>query len=198
MSCQGNSVTALPMHRYAVALAAKDESWRWGFHSCNGLSAGADVRAWKDPHLWEDVMAVHAEAPIHAFVGGGDQICNDALWSTPGMQAWLHLDDSEVRTRRLLTAISVLPRPVRDDMPCQADTRSSLKVRHDLACGVGTSDGRTPITRGQGRLLPRRPIMGGARVHLTGSSCQHSAVGATQLNSMMCAAGEAEAGARLQ
>ena len=110
MSCQGNDITVLPMHRYAVALAAKDESWRWGFHSCNGLSAGADVRAWKDPHLWEDVMATHAEAPIHAFVGGGDQIYNDALWSTPGMQAWLHLDDSEVRTQRLLTAISVLPK----------------------------------------------------------------------------------------
>ncbi|CAK0753536.1 hypothetical protein CVIRNUC_002228 [Coccomyxa viridis] len=87
--------------RYAVALAAKDESWRWGFHSCNGLSAGADVRAWKDPHLWEDVMATHAEAPIHAFVGGGDQIYNDALWSTPSMQAWLHLDDSELAKPKL-------------------------------------------------------------------------------------------------
>ena len=127
MSCQGNNVNGLPMHRFAVALAAKDESWRWGFHSCNGLSAGADVRAWKDPHLWDDVMAVHAEAPIHAFVGGGDQIYNDALWSTPSMQAWLHLDDSEVLTQHLLTAISVQPGSVRGDTPCYAGARSSLQ-----------------------------------------------------------------------
>lgn len=75
--------------RYSVALPGKQQGWRWGFHSCNGLSAGADLREWKDPHLWEDVMAVHREKPIHAFVGGGDQLYNDALWQTPSMHAWV-------------------------------------------------------------------------------------------------------------
>ena len=41
-----------------MALASAQQGWRWGFHSCNGLSAGADVTKWEHPHLWEDVMAV--------------------------------------------------------------------------------------------------------------------------------------------
>ena len=79
-----------------MALPARDQGWRWGFHSCNGLSAGADLRMWKDPHLWEDVMVQHRAKPIHAFVGGGDQIYNDALWQTPSMHVWLALDEKEV------------------------------------------------------------------------------------------------------
>ena len=71
-------------------------------------------------------MAVHAQTPIHAFVGGGDQIYNDALWSTPSMQAWLHLDDSEVSTQHPLTAVSVLPKPVHGDMPCHAGACSGV------------------------------------------------------------------------
>ena len=86
--------------RYPVALPAKDQGWRWGFHSCNGLSARADLRHWQEPRLWEDVMAMHRENPIHAFMGGGDQIYNDALWATPSMEAWLSSDPSEVSGRR--------------------------------------------------------------------------------------------------
>ena len=42
--------------RYPVALPSMDQGWNWGFHSCNGLSVSADVRKWKDPHVWEDVL----------------------------------------------------------------------------------------------------------------------------------------------
>lgn len=75
--------------RYPVALPGQRQGWRWGFHSCNGLSAGADLRSWKDPHLWEDVLAAHREQPLVAMCGGGDQIYNDALWQTPSLQAWV-------------------------------------------------------------------------------------------------------------
>ncbi len=72
-----------------MALPGKQQGWRWGFHSCNGLSAGADLGSWKDPHLWEDVMAMHREKPLVAMCGGGDQIYNDALWQSPSLQAWV-------------------------------------------------------------------------------------------------------------
>ena len=75
--------------RYPVALPGKQQGWRWGFHSCNGLSAGADLSTWKDPPRWEDVMAMHREKPLVAMCGGGDQIYNDALWQSPSLQAWV-------------------------------------------------------------------------------------------------------------
>lgn len=81
--------TVHPECRYPVALPGKQQGWRWGFHSCNGLSASADLGSWKDPHLWEDVMAVHREKPLVAMCGGGDQIYNDALWQSPSLQAWV-------------------------------------------------------------------------------------------------------------
>lgn len=84
------------MRRYPVALPGRQQGWRWGFHSCNGLSAGADLRAWREPHLWEDVMAIHEERPLNAMCGGGDQIYNDALWQEPSMQAWVSGIGTEV------------------------------------------------------------------------------------------------------
>jgi hypothetical protein len=52
-------VTLIMSGRYPVALPAAQQGWHWGFHSCNGLSSDVtDVAKWKNPHLWEDVMAV--------------------------------------------------------------------------------------------------------------------------------------------
>lgn len=79
-----------------MALQSSAKGWNWGFHSCNGLSASADVRKWKDPALWKDVLRVHERIPLHALVGGGDQIYNDALWATPSMKAWLDIPNTEV------------------------------------------------------------------------------------------------------
>ncbi len=79
-----------------MALPGKDQGWNWGYHSCNGLSAAADVKKWADPELWKDVLAVHQKTPMHALVGGGDQIYNDALWYMPSMKAWLDIASTEV------------------------------------------------------------------------------------------------------
>ena len=40
--------------------------------------------------LWRDVLSQHAKAPLHAMVGGGDQIYNDEVFSGKHVQEWLH------------------------------------------------------------------------------------------------------------
>ena len=39
--------------------------------------------------LWRDVLEQHGKAPLHAMVGGGDQIYNDEVFSGNHMQEWL-------------------------------------------------------------------------------------------------------------
>ena len=34
----------------------------------------ADLDKWGAPNLWEDVLALHQHSPLHACVGGGDQV----------------------------------------------------------------------------------------------------------------------------
>ena len=40
--------------------------------------------------LWRDVLSQHAKEPLHAMVGGGDQIYNDEVFSGQLVQEWLH------------------------------------------------------------------------------------------------------------
>ena len=68
-----------------------------GFHSCNGLSVNADHEKWGTPHLWGDVLKEHQRAPLHAMVGGGDQVYNDAVWKCSALHDWLEVSDLEVR-----------------------------------------------------------------------------------------------------
>lgn len=39
---------------------------------------------------------LHEKSPLHALVGGGDQIYNDALWFVPSLKAWLDVPSAEV------------------------------------------------------------------------------------------------------
>ena len=39
--------------------------------------------------LWRDVLEQHSKMPLHAMVGGGDQIYNDEVFSGKQMQEWL-------------------------------------------------------------------------------------------------------------
>lgn len=58
----------------------REENFRWVGHSCNGFSAGVDTEKFNGPDpLWNDVLRKHSEKPIHALVGGGDQIYCDAM-----------------------------------------------------------------------------------------------------------------------
>ncbi|KAL3136206.1 hypothetical protein ABBQ32_007220 [Trebouxia sp. C0010 RCD-2024] len=79
-------------HRYSFFVAGLAQTWHWGFHSCNGLSADGDHKKWGGPYefvLWRDVMEQHGKQALHAMVGGGDQIYNDEVFSGPQMQEWL-------------------------------------------------------------------------------------------------------------
>ncbi|KAK9838336.1 hypothetical protein WJX81_005496 [Elliptochloris bilobata] len=75
--------------RWSFAVPGRGQRWHWGFFTCNGLDIDADVEKFGEPHLWRDVLARHEEAPLHAMVGGGDQLYNDSLWTAPSLRTWL-------------------------------------------------------------------------------------------------------------
>ncbi len=68
---------------------------------------------WGVPHLWKDVLNRHAAGPIHALVGGGDQIYNDAVWKTPPLLAWLDIPDHKVHLLSALISLPPVPARVR-------------------------------------------------------------------------------------
>ena len=70
-------------------MPGRAQRWRWAFYTCNGMDQDADVDKFGEPHLWADVMRRHRAAPLHALVGGGDQLYNDALWTSPSLRTWL-------------------------------------------------------------------------------------------------------------
>ena len=74
--CTTSCDQAYFMCRSRFWLPGRTQAWQWAFHSCNGLSMNADLQRWGAPRLWEDVLRLHASSPLHACVGGGDQIYN--------------------------------------------------------------------------------------------------------------------------
>lgn len=74
----------------------REQNFRWVGHSCNGFSAGVDTEKFNGPDpLWNDVLRKHADQPIHALVGGGDQIYCDAMAKEPEMTGWLEEGDED-------------------------------------------------------------------------------------------------------
>ncbi|KAE8223507.1 hypothetical protein CF319_g3470 [Tilletia indica] len=82
---------------------AKDQSFRWSAHSCNGFSDVIKPEEWggADP-LWNDMLAAHEKDPFHAVVGGGDQIYCDKLTKEPELQEWVQAS-GEKSTKMELT-----------------------------------------------------------------------------------------------
>ncbi|KAH8109595.1 hypothetical protein DFH11DRAFT_1627141 [Phellopilus nigrolimitatus] len=60
-------------------IPAKEETMRLLFHSCNGFSLGVKEGTFAGPVLWKDVLRIHAEQPLHAMIGGGDQVYSDGV-----------------------------------------------------------------------------------------------------------------------
>lgn len=89
LCCAAVLDTAAPHGRWAFALPGRAQRWHWAFTSCNGMDQDADSDKFGEPHLWGDLMERHARAPLHALVGGGDQLYNDALWTAPALRTWL-------------------------------------------------------------------------------------------------------------
>jgi hypothetical protein len=76
---------------------ARTQSMRIMFHSCNGFSVGTDEAAWSGPALWNDVVRVHKETPVHIMIGGGDQIYNDGIRVSGPLQPWASMPNSKKR-----------------------------------------------------------------------------------------------------
>jgi len=78
-------------------LPAAGQPYHWAYTSCNGLSGGVeeDHYAAKDKtYLWRDMLQVHAAFPIHALIGGGDQVYSDPVWKKSELlKAWSDMED---------------------------------------------------------------------------------------------------------
>ncbi len=88
------------MARYCFHVPGVAEKWRWGFYSCNGLANHPlDInKAEEGVHsLWKDVLHCHQQLPLHAMIGGGDQICCDDVWNLPALIQWLRIEDRSQR-----------------------------------------------------------------------------------------------------
>ena len=84
------SINGGPENSFAVP--AIGQNFRWMGHSCNGFSAGVDVQAFNGPSpLWEDVLRVHEKTPLHALIGGGDQLYCDPLSQSSFLRCTLGL-----------------------------------------------------------------------------------------------------------
>jgi len=82
------AAAALPSPTRAFFVAGRDQPWHWGYYSCNGFTPDVPQQdhagKWRGiAPLWEDVAARHALAPMHAMVGGGDQLYNDDVLKCP-------------------------------------------------------------------------------------------------------------------
>lgn len=81
-----------------------NQNMRWVGHSCNGFSAGVDTEKFNGPDpLWNDVLKKHSEKPIHALVGGGDQIYCDAMAKEPELIPWMEEADDKIKIAAALT-----------------------------------------------------------------------------------------------
>ncbi|CAD7704360.1 unnamed protein product [Ostreobium quekettii] len=74
-------------------LPGSRQTWRWAAYSCSGFSLRADPEEWggNDQPLWGDLVRRHRASPIHALVGGGDQLYNDEVFRTPLVREWAAL-----------------------------------------------------------------------------------------------------------
>ena len=78
----------VPQKPMRFFVCSKLESFRIMFHSCNGFSVGTDMKVWKGPSLWSDVLRVHERQPFHVMIGGGDQIYNDSVRTDGPLKPW--------------------------------------------------------------------------------------------------------------
>lgn len=100
------------------------ESMKLMFYSCNGFSVGTNEDAWSGPALWNDVLRVHKETPLHVMyvllintscgypvfigdfvityangrrIGGGDQIYNDGVRVNGPLRHWSDIKNPKTR-----------------------------------------------------------------------------------------------------
>ncbi|CAD7700165.1 unnamed protein product [Ostreobium quekettii] len=91
--------------RWEFFIPGSWDTWRWGAYSCSGFSLGVDEELWggKDQPLWADLLQRHKANPIHALVGGGDQLYNDEVFEIPLVSEWLGIKGRGARHRAPFT-----------------------------------------------------------------------------------------------
>lgn len=84
---------------HSFRLPALGASWRWAFHAGASVSSGQKVEgsAARAAPIWKALLLRHAQAPLHALVGGGGQINGDAVFKREPFAMWLDLATRELR-----------------------------------------------------------------------------------------------------
>lgn len=91
---------------YTFWLPAIDQPMHFGYYSCNGFSSNVKPTApeRQDPtYLWRDLLSVHSAFPMHALVGGGDQLYNDLVFKkegSPALAAWGEIDSYDEKIKK--------------------------------------------------------------------------------------------------
>ncbi|CAF1130657.1 unnamed protein product [Adineta ricciae] len=80
-------------------IARCDQNWRGGFFSCNGFDSSVPERVASDltySNVWNHLLSVHEETPLHLLIWGGDQNYIDFIFEDiPFLRAWVNMDWNE-------------------------------------------------------------------------------------------------------
>jgi hypothetical protein len=80
-------------------IARSDQKWRGGFFSCNGFDAYVPEEIASSltySSVWEHLLSVHEETPLHLLLWGGDQNYIDFIFEDiPFLRAWLNMEWNE-------------------------------------------------------------------------------------------------------
>ncbi|CAF1291619.1 unnamed protein product [Adineta ricciae] len=73
-----------------------EQKWRGGFFSCNGFDAYVPKEVAMDltcSNVWNHLLSVHDEKPLHLLFWGGDQIYIDFIFEdVPFLRAWVNME----------------------------------------------------------------------------------------------------------
>ncbi|UJR20209.1 hypothetical protein I4U23_023340 [Adineta vaga] len=76
-----------------------DQHWRGGFFSCNGFDAYVPKEVTIDltySNVWNHLLSIHDEIPLHLLLWGGDQIYIDFIFEdVPFLRAWVNMEWNE-------------------------------------------------------------------------------------------------------
>jgi hypothetical protein len=80
-------------------IARRDQKWRGGFFSCNGFDAYVPEQVASNltySNVWNHLLSVHEETPLHILLWGGDQNYVDFIFEdVPFLRAWINMEWNE-------------------------------------------------------------------------------------------------------
>jgi hypothetical protein len=80
-------------------IARRDQKWRGGFFSCNGFGVAVSKNIPSNmtySNVWNHLLSVHEETPLHVLLWGGDQNYMDFLFQDiPYIRTWVNMEWNE-------------------------------------------------------------------------------------------------------